>query len=542
MKKSRPLIISLLLLFSFFPVIQAQGPSPYAIEPQYDMVQNFSEQLAAVMLHDQWGYIDKEGSIVIPLKYDYVLPFREGLAAVATNGYWGFINKAGDIVIEPQYEMIDIQPDDIGGFSEGLAAVSINDRWGFIDKYGDVAIEPQYDYAFSFSDGLAAVRQDDKWGYINKQGDIVIELRYDFASPFSEGAASVYYFDGWGFIDKTGDAFTGFVYSSPATFREGLAPVDDGFIDLSGQLIIDFLDEHYYDQADPFHDGIATVYKIMQRELYYGFMDRQGNEVIAPQFPLTRSVSFREGRGAIYENGRWGFIDRTGAVVIPPQFEDIVGDFNEGLIGVSIDGQWGFIDANFQPPSLFNHELPSNWAIAEVEAALTLNLVPATLNHSYTSHINRQQFSELIVNLFSVVEGLSVESWMARMQESLPRDIFDDTDDPIVLAAYELGIVNGKGARRFDPNGKITRQEAAVMLQRAALKLGMEVTSGSHTYADHAHISNWAVDGVMFVAALEDTTTGLAVMGGVANNRFDPSGNYTREQAFITIKRLFYSR
>lgn len=541
MKKSGQLIICFLLLFTVLPVMQANASSAYAIEPKYEMVQNFSEGLAAVFANDHWGYIDIKGNVVIPLNYDYALPFREGLAAVASNGYWGFINKAGEIVIKPQFEMIDIQPEDIGGFSEGLAAVSMNDLWGFVDTLGNVVIEPQYDYALSFSEGLAAVRQNDKWGYINEQGDVVIELMYEFASSFSEGAASVYYFDGWGFIDKTGEAFTGFIYSSPSTFQEGLAPVDEGFIDLSGKLVINFLEEYYYDRADPFHDGIAAVYKIMQRELYYGFMDRQGNEIIAPQFPLARTIEFREGRGAIYENGQWGFMDRTGNIVIPPQFEDISGDFNEGLVGVSIDGKWGFIDKDFLSSSTNNKELPSSWAIPEVEAALALNLISDTLNNSYTSYINRQQFSELIVNLFSVADGSSVDEWMAQMNINLPENMFDDTDDPIVLAAYHLGIVKGKSARRFDPDGEITRQEAAVMLQRAALKLGMKASPQSSPYADQASIADWAVDGVMFVAALEDKTTGMAVMGGVANNRFDPTGNYTREQAFITIKRLFHS-
>lgn len=538
MKKGRHLFICFLLLLSMIslpPAMQAKTSSPYAIEPKYERVQSFSEGLAAVFANEHWGYVDTKGNVVIPLEYDSVLPFREGLAAVASEGYWGFINKSGDVVIKPQYEMLDIQPDDIGGFSEGLAAVSINDRWGFIDKSGEIVIKPQYDYAFSFSEGLAAVSLDNNWGYINKQGNIVIEPMYNSASSFSENAASVYYNEGWGFIDRTGDAFTGFIYDSPSSFKEGLAPVDDGFIDQSGQLAFNFLEEHYYDGADSYHDGIATVYKIMQRELYYGFMDRQGKEVIAPQYPYIRTIEFREGRAAIYEDGRWGFVDRMGKVVVTPQFEDITDHFSEGLVGVSVNGKWGFINMNFPI------ELPSSWAAFEVEAALSLNLVPHTLNNSYTSHINRQQFSELIVNLFSVVDGSSVDKWLATIQKDLPANVFDDTNDPIVLAAYHLGIVNGKGARRFDPNGEITRQEAAIMLQRAALKLGIQTIPKSSPYADQASIADWAVEGIMFVAALEDKNTNMAVMGGVANNRFDPAGKYTREQAFITIKRLFQS-
>lgn len=493
-------------------------------------------------MNEHWGFIDKTGKVVIPLMYDYALPFSEGLAAVASRGRWGFIDKTGAMIIEPQFDTLDIQPDDIGGFREGLAAVSMNDRWGFIDKLGNIVIDPQYDYAFSFSEGLAAIRQNDKWGYIDKQGNVVIELRYDLATPFSEGAAAVYFFDGWGFINKEGDAFTGFIYSDPSIFKDGLAPVDDGFIDLDGTLIIDFLDEHYYDKADSFNDGIAVVYKIMQREFYYGFMDRQGREIVAPQFPFIKKVQFQEGLGAIYENDRWGFVDRTGKTVIPPQFENIAGDFHEGLVGVSVDGKWGFINASFHTatPTL-NKETPSNWAVEEVSAAQKLQLIPERIDNQYTDHINRQEFSELVVYLFSAIDGLSINDWIARMESDLPVDIFDDTNDTMVLVAHQLGIVNGKGHHKFDPNGDITRQEAAVMLQRTAQKLGVIAHPMSTPYADQASIANWAKEGVMLVAALNDATTGNAVMNGVSGNRFDPEGKFTREQAFITIKRLFHA-
>lgn len=543
MRKSLILFLSALLLFSTFPIIQTESASAYVIEPQYEAVQRFSEGLAAVFMKERWGFINKQGDEVIPLSYDYVLPFREGLAAVASDNGWGFIDKTGDMIIEPQFDTIDIQPDHFGGFSEGLAAVSIHDRWGFIDKSGRIVIEPQYDYAFSFSEGLAAVRQDDKWGYINKLGVIVIELIYEEASSFSEGAAAVYFSDGWGFINHAGEAFTGFIYSDPSQFKAGLAPVDTGFIDLEGTLVIDFLEDLYYDSADSFHDGIAVVYKIMQREFYYGYMDRQGKEVVTPQYSVHRQVQFSEGLGAIYEDDLWGFVDRTGKTVIPPQFEDITGDFHEGFVGVLVDDKWGFIDANF-PHTAFistNKELPSSWAVEEVMTAEKLRLIPEHINHHYTTHINRQQFSELVVYLFSAMDGLSVDDWLARLESDLSSDRFEDTNDMMVLAANHLGIVNGRGERKFDPDGEITRQEAAVMLQRSAQKLGITTLPTSIPYTDQTLIANWAHDGVMFVTALKDTTTGYAVMNGVSGDRFDPEGKFTREQAFITMKRLFYA-
>ena len=55
---------------------------------------------------------------------------------------YGFIDKNGKVVIEPQF-------DDAGYFSEGLAGVEKDGKWGFIVKSGN-DVEP-------FSEGLASV-------------------------------------------------------------------------------------------------------------------------------------------------------------------------------------------------------------------------------------------------------------------------------------------------------------------------------------------------------------------------------------------------
>ncbi|MEG1700059.1 MAG: WG repeat-containing protein, partial [Alistipes sp.] len=45
------------------------------------------------------GFVDKNGTVVIPLKYDDVGNFREGLAGVRLNGKYGYIDKNGTVVI-----------------------------------------------------------------------------------------------------------------------------------------------------------------------------------------------------------------------------------------------------------------------------------------------------------------------------------------------------------------------------------------------------------------------------------------------------------
>ena len=61
----------------------------------------FSEGLAAIKKNNKWGFIDKNGKLVIPLKYDDVDYFRpNGLCAVTIKGKSGFIDKFGKETIK----------------------------------------------------------------------------------------------------------------------------------------------------------------------------------------------------------------------------------------------------------------------------------------------------------------------------------------------------------------------------------------------------------------------------------------------------------
>jgi len=55
---------------------------------------------------------------------------------------YGFIDKNGKVVIEPQF-------DNVEDFSEGLEQVKKDGKEGYIDKIGKVVIEPLpiYNYA-----------------------------------------------------------------------------------------------------------------------------------------------------------------------------------------------------------------------------------------------------------------------------------------------------------------------------------------------------------------------------------------------------------
>jgi len=109
---------------------------------------------------------------------------------------------------------------------------------------------------------------------------------------------------------------------------------------------------------------------------------------------------------------------------------------------------------------------------------------------------------------------------------------FSDTNSAAVWWLSSMEIVYGVGGDLFNPDGGITRQEAAIMLRRAALAFGVSEPGQGAAFADLDLAADWAVEGLGFVSA-------CGIMNGKENNLFDPLGPYTREEAYITMVRLF---
>ncbi len=200
-----------------------------------------------------YGYINKQGKLIIPNKFDYAKSFSQGLAIARKypQKKMGYINKSGKFSIEPKFEFGR-------SFSEGVAAVVINNKYGFIDKNGDMIIQPTYSMVGDFNEGFAWAEKDNKYGFINKEGKVVIDFIYDFVTDFSEGLAAVgrgdYINNEWGFINSKGEQTIDFLFVKELNdlkFKNGLCVVSvninvngvsetrTGYINKKGEWVYD---------------------------------------------------------------------------------------------------------------------------------------------------------------------------------------------------------------------------------------------------------------------------------------------------------------
>jgi hypothetical protein len=105
----------------------------------------------------KWGFSDRSGKIVIEPIYDEVFYFKEDLCCVEKDELFGFINRQGEEVIPIIYECAL-------SFSEGLACVYKGGKCGYINAQNEMVIDFKFDAGTSFIEGSSRVKRDGKWG------------------------------------------------------------------------------------------------------------------------------------------------------------------------------------------------------------------------------------------------------------------------------------------------------------------------------------------------------------------------------------------
>lgn len=111
---------------------------------------------------------------------------------------------------------------------------------------------------------------------------------------------------------------------------------------------------------------------------------------------------------------------------------------------------------------------------------------------------------------------------------------FGDCADPAVVWAFGAGVVNGKTAAAFDPDGRISRQQITAMLYRYAEKVAkadVSVRGDLSAFGDAGSVSGFAGESMRWAV-------GSGIMAGTSAAALSPSGTATRAQVAVMLQRL----
>ncbi len=397
---------------------------------------------------------------------------------------------------------------------------------------------------------------------------------------FYDGYAPLYLGDGWTYIDIDGNMVDWDLkdYTTCYDFSEGLAAVSNGenigYIDTKGNLVIDFLFDERANMgalsAGRFVDGKTIAFKNISGKNQYGMFNSNdwdafeiyyintAGEIIGTvgedddismylQFdhggPYTeRTVTF-ELLGQTFEDFR---MDGAGVLYY---------DFDAEKLYIIRETGSGSEPAVPEKPSNPVASTPSSWAAAEVEKAEGYGLTSGLYFMSdisgnfYQNSITREEFATVIVDCIANL-GVGIFAPLEEGEEyiELEEDItflelygieFADTYNENVYLAYDMGIVKGVGENMFAPERNITRQEIAVMMDRAIRyveqetdALYVETNESLEGFSDADFVADWAKASVGTLAASD-------IMKGTSETTLSPLNNTTREQALLLAVRIF---
>lgn len=141
--------------------------------------------------------------------YSYGGKFHDGMAMIQLNGKYGYINKDGDLVVQCIYEQVE-------DFSNGLAIVAVRKDgkwsfdeedtnkenptrlcWGIIDKAGNHILPCEYPEINKVWSNFYKIRVEVepkiwKFGTVDKEGKIVIPCVYDYINQMLNYYSLVY--------------------------------------------------------------------------------------------------------------------------------------------------------------------------------------------------------------------------------------------------------------------------------------------------------------------------------------------------------------
>src|SRR5690606_26672504 len=284
------------------------------IKPQFDWAEPFSENRAAVAIGLKKGYINTQGEIVIPAIYQEAHAFRNGLAIVRKDFQFGIIDTLGNFILPNSYDEIAPWENDfyrLGVYNPAADRVNI---FGLADAKGNLLLDALYATIDLQEGQYIRAKKDSLYGLFDRQGKVIIPVTCAYLGEIWDNGLMVAKKNGnWGFLDRNGEVALPFTHQAPISATEGRIWIRKD----SATILMDYQFREIkrfnkYNKVYPFSNGYAAVSIKDTSDYYgnlYGYIDRDGNEVVAPQYNGGAAGANSHGIAVVGKTEGHGIVD-----------------------------------------------------------------------------------------------------------------------------------------------------------------------------------------------------------------------------------------
>ncbi len=315
-----------------------------------------------------FGFADDEGTIIMQPKYEDVQYFSDELAAVKKDGKWGFIDKEENTVIDFRY-------DKVGFFFMDRAVACIQNKWGVIDRQGNEMVPFTYDSTKYLDNGTILLVNGDlitsynsKDNSIKETNDTIAALTdntkkgvfpykykntYGFKTNQNEIIIPPYYSDWKPYFkveDDSSAKYSRYGDNPPITGSVIIVSIGgkQGIINVKGEEIVSPKYDKIDDKIDSKLGSGYEVCRVVDDMLHGYFNILTGIEVCPPKYDYGET-HFAHGLCIVQIDAKFGCINTDCKEIIPLQYDVVEEPDNDGLRRVALNNKWGIIDKHGKP-------------------------------------------------------------------------------------------------------------------------------------------------------------------------------------------------
>lgn len=195
---------------------------------------------------------------------------------------------------------------------------------------------------------------------------------------------------------------------------------------------------------------------------------------------------------------------------------------------ISIDGNFGNTNPGGSSGSIGSSQftdVAGHWAAEAINYMAERGWVNGVGNGRFVPDMNMTR--AMFVTILSRMEGKSTGETVSYFID-VPQDSYYAEH---VKWASEVGIVNGTGNYKFNPNCNITREEMAIMVNRYLEYKGIFLENGSNEFADSNKVDTWASVAVEKLGK-------AGIVNGKNDGKFDPKDFATRAELVMILYRV----
>lgn len=300
------------------------------VNPKYDDLRDASSELIAANLNGKWGYIDSNGNNVIPHIYKQALDFSNNRSFVQNfNNNWILINQQGDSITQLKYS--NFKP-----FRGKYCVVELGNKYSIINNHGAEVLQPMYENLKFIDSTKLIAKQFGKYGIINVTGQILLQFDYDLIYPLDNGFLKCKQHDQFIYIkmdfkNKSStydEAYNFYAHKALIKKENKYLLIDTNFVALKSLT---------YQNVQPILNG----YFKYKKDGLYGILNPEGEILVPPKYNLLNNISCDRMVFSVHDN--FGYLDISGQEIMPPILP-LAWDYKDNMARIITRNGMGFID------------------------------------------------------------------------------------------------------------------------------------------------------------------------------------------------------